>query len=105
MSLPPLRSYSEWGVGSDRGWQIILYNNNRLKGCICLALFLVLKIISGMFGDYLYKSHTITQINKIKENDDDIDFAYRKKGGVNISFFFLALLVVQYLPSILIQLL
>jgi len=64
---------------------------------------LAIRLFYAMFGDYLYKSHTISQITKIKSESDDVDFSYRKKGGVNILYFFIATLIMQYLPTIIIQ--
>jgi hypothetical protein len=54
-----------------------------------------------MFGDYMYRDYTLSTIKKIKAESDDIAFEYRKRGGVNIFWFLLSTLVLQYLPSIL----
>ncbi len=45
---------------------------------------LVVRILSGLFGDWAYRNHVVATVKKI-EADDEIDNAegYRKKGGVN----------------------
>ncbi len=63
---------------------------------------IIIRLFSGMYGDYMYKSHTVAQIKKIKSQSDDIDYSYRKNGGVNIFNFFIATLILQYVPTILI---
>ena len=70
-----------------------------------LGLFLDLgiRVIAGLFGDYLYKSYAVASIKKIQNESHDAEYDYRKKGGVNILFFFLATLIIEYLPSILVS--
>lgn len=63
-------------------------------------LDLALRIVTALFGDYFYKSHTIAQIKKIKAESVDINYDYRKKGGVNLIYFFLSSLVLQYLTTL-----
>ena len=60
---------------------------------------LTLRIVVAVFGDYIYKKHSLETIKNIKANGEDIGFEYRKRGGVNIFYFFLATLVLQYLSS------
>ena len=66
------------------------------------ALTLVINTFCALFGDYIYKNHIISAIKKIKEQSDDVAYQYRRQGGVNLIWFFIALLVTQNLPSILI---
>lgn len=63
-------------------------------------LDLGLRIFSALFGDYFYRSHSISKIKKIKSESVDIDMDYRKKGGVNILYFFLSSFAIQYLTTI-----
>lgn len=68
-----------------------------------LAGFLVNTVIrfaSALFGDYLYKGHTVAAIKEIRAESTDADFDYRKKGGVNIFMFFIGGMAVQYLPTL-----
>ena len=67
-------------------------------------LDLLIRIFSAVFGDYIYKNHTVSQIIKIKKESKDIEYSFRKKGGVNILFFFLSYLALQYIPIILLSL-
>lgn len=62
---------------------------------------LLLRVLCAMFGDYMYRDYTLSTIKKIKAESDDIAFEYRKRGGVNIFWFLLSTLALQYLPSIL----
>lgn len=61
---------------------------------------IIIRIVSAMFGDYMYKKYTVAQITEIKKGSDDIDASFRKKGGVSIINFLVATLIVQYLPVI-----
>ncbi len=64
------------------------------------VLNLVIRIISGIFGDYLYKRYTIETVKKIRNESADMNYDYRKKGGVNMFLFFIGFMAVEYLPSI-----
>ena len=55
-----------------------------------------IRIVSALFGDYIYKNHTISCIKKIKAESDDQLADYRKKGGTNLLLFFLGTVIVQY---------
>lgn len=68
-------------------------------------LFLTLRIIFGIFGDWFYKKHTIKTIREIKSNSEDIDFDFHKKGGVNTLLFMISFMAIEYLPIIIISLL
>lgn len=67
---------------------------------ISLALNLLIRLVSGLFGDSMYKKYTIKSVKAIKEESDDLDFSYRKKGGVNILYFLIGWFAVQNLPNI-----
>ena len=49
---------------------------------------------------YHYKCYTVASIKQIKAESDDIDFDFRKKGGVNLVAMMLGIMVIEYLPSI-----
>ena len=66
---------------------------------------LIIRTVSALLGDYIYRNHTINSIKKIKAESEDIAFDYRKKGGVNLFWFLLATMVLQYFPSILMSML
>ena len=68
-------------------------------------LLLTLRIICGVLGDWFYKKHTVKTIREIKKNSQDIDFDYRKKGGVNTLLFMISFMALEYLPSIIMSLL
>ena len=57
-------------------------------------------ILCGIFGDYLYKVHTVNTIKQIKTESIDLERDFRKKGGVSLVFFLIGTLAVQYIPSI-----
>lgn len=63
-------------------------------------LNLAIRFVSGIFGDYLYKCYTIDTVKKIRAESEDMDYDYRKKGGVNIFMFLIGFMTVQYLPAI-----
>ncbi len=62
-----------------------------------------IRFFAGLFGDYIYKNHTISAIKKIKAESEDIALDYRKHGGVNLVWFLVAYLALQYIPVILIS--
>ncbi len=74
-------------------WPIIL-------SLIAFVIGLASSIIAGLFGDYIYKNHTISAIKKIKAESEDIETDFIKKGGVNILLFFVGMIITQYLPNI-----
>lgn len=57
-------------------------------------------IICGIFGDYLYKIHTVNTIRQIKSDSLDLEHDLRRKGGVSLILFFIGTMAVQYIPSI-----
>lgn len=65
-----------------------------------LVLNIAVRILSALFGDYLYKQYAISSIKTIRAESEDMDYDYRKKGGVNIFLFLLGTMAVQYLPAL-----
>lgn len=65
-----------------------------------LVFNLVIRFVSALFGDYLYKGHTVAAIKEIRAESEDADYDYRKKGGVNIFMFLIGCVAVQYLPAV-----
>ncbi len=61
-----------------------------------------LMILSGIFGDWLYKKHTVNSIKAINAGEDDKEISFRKKGGVNIFLFLLGLMAINYIPAIIV---
>ena len=55
-----------------------------------------IRLVSALFGDYIYKKHTINSIKKINEESTDRLVDYRKKGGTNLLLFLLGTFIVQY---------
>lgn len=47
---------------------------------------LIFRFIVGLFGDYFYCRHAINAIKDIKENSEDKDRDFAKRGGVNVAF-------------------
>lgn len=69
------------------------------------ALDVGVRIITALFGDYMYKNHALSTIKKIKSESEDIDEDYRKKGGSNIFLYMIGIIAVQYIPSFVFMLL
>ncbi len=55
-----------------------------------------IRLVSALFGDYIYKNYTISSIKKIKAESADEIADYRKKGGTNLLLFLLGTFIVQY---------
>ena len=66
---------------------------------------LALRLISAIFGDYWYRSYTISSIKRIRAESEDMDADYRKLGGVNLFAMLIGLMVIQYVPTIIFSLL
>ncbi len=67
-----------------------------LLSFIGTSIIIGLWVISGLFGDYIYRNHAIKTIKKIKAESEDINEDYRKKGGANLLLFFLGTMITQY---------
>lgn len=63
-----------------------------------------IRIFSGFFADRLYRNHVIKKISEIKAKSEDVEFDFRRKGGVSFILLVVGLLVVNYLPSIIVAL-
>ncbi len=69
------------------------------------AINIIVRVVSGVFGDYIYRQNTLSRIKEIKQSGAEQDLAFRQKGGVSIFWFMVAYMVNYYLPYILISLL
>ncbi len=86
---------------------LIMENMDKIGIAVILAallgwmLDLALRIITGIFGDLIYKNHAFSTIRSIKNNSDcDKEVETLKKGGVNLYLGMLGHLVVNNLPTI-----
>ena len=61
---------------------------------------IILKIVTGMFGDWQYRNHTISTINEIKSTSDNVTEDFRKKGGVSFMGLIIGFFAIQYLPTL-----
>jgi len=61
---------------------------------------LAIRIVSALFGDYLYRSYALSTIKEINLTSEDAEYDFRKKGGSNIFLFLLGTMLIQYIPSI-----
>ncbi len=66
-------------------------------------LNIAIMVVTGICGDYWYKKHTVSAVQKIKRDSIDQNESYRKKGGVNIFWFYLAYIGLQIIPNIIIS--
>ena len=53
-------------------------------------------VLSGLFGERAYRSHTVRTVSRIKQEYDGEEASYRiaKKGGVNLLLFMISVLVI-----------
>ncbi len=81
-------------------------NINQFPPAVVLVAFagslirIAISITVAIFGDWIYKKHTVSTIKQIEKESEDKVFAYRKKGGVNIFMFLLGYLATSYIPAI-----
>ena len=71
---------------------------------VCLALSLALMIVVGIFGDYIYKNHTIDTIKKMRSESEDMEYDYQRLGGLNPILFVIGYMALQLVPSLIIRL-
>lgn len=64
------------------------------------VISLIVMIISALFGDWIYKNHTVKTVKEIEASSEDKPLDYRKKGGVSIFVFFLGYMVTSFIPSL-----
>ena len=110
LSLPLYNTIYNLGIStaspSYEMAQLLMQNMANISTGAMMAAFigmwvsLAVSLISALFGDWLYKSHTVKSIKDIRQNSFDIEHDFRKKGGVSLIMFFVGLLAVEYIPSI-----
>lgn len=52
------------------------------------VLNIAVRILSALFGDYLYKQYAISSIKTIRAESEDMDYDYRKRAGSIFSCFY-----------------
>lgn len=67
-------------------------------------LYVLLRIICGIFGDLFYRNHVIASVSSIKKTSDDEDTDFVRRGGVNFIMLLVGIIAVQYLPTVLFSL-
>lgn len=112
LSFPLIDKLSELGVMNSANYPQMVQELYKVIPSLPSSLILItlissiinlsIMIIFGILGDYLYKNHTVSSVQKIKANSTDQNTDYRKKGGVNIFGFYLAYLALQIIPNIII---
>lgn len=68
-------------------------------GCL---LTIAIRVLSGIFADWLYRGHVIEAVREINAKSEDKPADFRKKGGVNLLAFLIGVLAVRYIPSIIV---
>ena len=70
---------------------------------LCFVFTLLLRILLGVFGDYIYKRHTLATIKTMRAQSEDMDYDYQRLGGLNPVLFLVAFLALEAIPSIIIN--
>ena len=65
-----------------------------------LVLSLVIRIVSGIYGDYIYRQRVVQSCILIKQAEDK-EAATKKHSGTSFIGFFLAVLAIEFIPSLL----
>lgn len=71
-----------------------------IAAALSSLLGLLVRIFSAVYADWLYKGYVVSTVKKLRQTSEDMDYDYRKKGGVNLIMFFVGTMAVQYLPMI-----
>lgn len=84
-----------------------IYEGNNIKPFLLATIgsfvSFALMLLCGLFADRFYYNHVLEKLSEIDSEviSDEEKFAlYRKKGGMSLLAFLIALFAVQYLPSI-----
>ncbi len=64
-------------------------------------LQLVLRVVISLFGDFIYRNHTIASVKKIKSASEDAAESFARLGGVNFLAMILGVVLERYLPTLL----
>ena len=70
-----------------------------LLAFIGLTLGLAIRVVCGMYGDYIYKVRVVQSVGLIKEAEDT-EAAEEKYSGVSFIGFFIAVLAVEFIPTL-----
>lgn len=68
-----------------------------------VILDLIIRVVSAVMGDYLYRGYTISGVKYIRAESEDADKDYRKLGGISLWAMLLGMFAVQYIPSLLLN--
>ena len=63
-------------------------------------LEIALRVLTGIFGDRIYKNYVISKVSEIKRESEDKEHDFRKAGGVSIFVGVLGYVATTYLPEI-----
>lgn len=69
-----------------------------------LAGEIIIRVISGLFGDKIYLKHTLENVKKVKQNHDDslpLKLALAHKGNVNMILGVVGLFALQWITTLL----
>ena len=64
-----------------------------------LVISFIVRIVSGIFGDYIYKQRVVLSATLVKEAEDKAA-AKKKYAGTSFIDFFLAVLALEFIPSV-----
>ena len=71
-----------------------------IASSISSTLNILMSVLCGIFGDYIYRNHVINTVKEIKNEGLDVSEKLLKKGGVSLFAAVIGFLIIQYLPSI-----
>lgn len=71
-----------------------------LLSFVGLVIGLVVRIISGIYGDYIYKQRVVQSVQLIKAAEDP-EKTQEKLSGTSFAGFFVAVCAVEFIPSLL----
>lgn len=95
------------GINNYMEYSNLIVDNVALIGDVALysafiasIIDLIIRIILGIFGDYIYKNRVVIKVAEIKKAQTDSFEEFYKKGGVNIFAAILGYFAVAELPTI-----
>lgn len=109
LAVTKLPGYVDLKGGSAVLGRFVMENIDKIDSLVVLlaaigsVLHLAIMLIGGLFGDRIYKKHVVRVAKEVAKSEDK-PTALRKKGGMSLFGFMLAVLSVSYLPGLIFSL-
>ena len=70
-----------------------------VAGLIGSFLQIALRIGTALLGDWTYRNYTLSSVNRLKKESDDLTDDFQRYGGINLIAMVLGIVAERYLPT------